>query len=206
MSELRYIAIEGPIGVGKTTLAGRLAETLDAELLLEAPEENPFLGPFYDNPAANALSAQLFFLLQRARQVETLRQEDLFRGRRITDFMFEKDPLFARLTLSGPELALYEDIYRRLAWQAPVPDKVVYLYAPTDVLMERVRLRGRNQERGLTAPYLEQVADSYAAYFRDYRAAPLVTVDAGRLDLVGDAGDYGQILAALADPAQRIDL
>lgn len=206
MSGLGYVAIEGPIGVGKTTLAGRLAGSLDAELLLEAPEENPFLGPFYDDPAANALQAQLFFLLQRARQVDQLRQQDLFAGRRITDFMFDKDPLFARLTLSGSELALYEDIYHRLAWQAPVPDKVLYLHAPVDTLLERVRQRDRAQERPLTADYLHQVAVSYTEYFRDYRAAPLVTVDAERLDLVGNHEDYRRVLAALADPAPRIDL
>lgn len=206
MITLGYVAVEGPIGVGKTTLATRLAESLDADLLLEAPEENPFLGPFYDDPQAHAFQAQLFFLLQRARQVEHIRQKDLFAGRRVTDFMFDKDPLFARLTLSGPELALYEDVYQRLAWQAPVPDKIVYLYAPVDTLAARVRQRGRSQERALAPEYLARVADRYAEYFRGYSAAPLVTADAERLDLVDDPSDYRAVLEALADPAQRIDL
>lgn len=206
MSTLGYVAVEGPIGVGKTTLATRLAESLEADLLLEAPEENPFLGPFYDDPAAYAFQAQLFFLLQRARQVEHICQQDMFAGRRVTDFMFDKDPLFARLTLSGPELALYEDIYQRLAWQAPVPDKIVYLYASVDTLATRVHQRGRSQERSLEPAYLAQVADSYAEYFRDYEEASLVTVDAERRDLVNDPADYRAVLDALADPAPRIDL
>lgn len=206
MSSLGYVAIEGPIGVGKTTLARRLAESLEADLLLEAPEENPFLGPFYDDPEANAFQAQLFFLLQRARQVEHIRQQDMFAGPRVTDFMFDKDPLFARLTLSGPELALYDDVYQRLAWQAPIPDKIVYLYAPLSTLVARVRQRGRTEERALEPDYLAQVADSYAEYFRDYRKAPLVTVDAARLNLVDNTANYRAVLDALTDPAPRVDL
>lgn len=206
MTDWRYVAVEGPIGVGKTTLARRLAETWSADLLLEAPEENPFLGAFYDQPTANALSAQLFFLLQRARQTETLRQRDLFHQRRITDFMFEKDPLFARLTLSGPEWTLYEDIYTRLAWQAPAPDKLIYLYAPRDTLMARVRQRARPEERNLDLDYLARVIESYAAYFSHYQDAPLVTVNAEQMDLVGNDDDYQRLLAALDSPARRVDL
>lgn len=197
MRRARYIAIEGPIGVGKTTLAHRLAASLDAEMLLESPEENPFLGPFYDDPAAHALPAQLFFLLQRARQVEGLRQGDLFSRTWIADFMFEKDPLFAGLTLSGPELALYRDIYRRMAWRAPAPDRVVYLHAPVEVLLERIRRRARPAERALDPGYLARVAEAYAEHFRDYDATPLVTVDAARFDLVNRDEDYGQVLASL---------
>lgn len=206
MSGPRYIAIEGPIGVGKTTLARRLAAQLGAESILEAPEENPFLGPFYDDPTGNALAAQLCFLLQRARQMEGLRQHDLFGARRISDFMFEKDPLFARLTLSGPELALYDEVYRRLAWQAPVPDKVLYLYAPVELLMARVRQRARPQERHLDMRYLTRVAERYAAWFCDYLAAPLVTINAAALDLVARDTDFQRVVAALDDPAARVDL
>lgn len=202
MKRARYIAIEGPIGVGKTTLAHRLSAVLDAEVLLESPEENPFLRSFYDDPRAHALSAQLFFLLQRARQIEGLRQGDLFERTWIADFMFEKDPLFAGLTLSGPELALYRDIYRRLAWQAPVPDCVIYLHAPVEVLMQRVRQRARPAERALSACYLDRVAGAYAAFFRDYDAAPLVTVDAARFDLVNQDEDYGQLLAMLNEASR----
>lgn len=197
MRPARYIAIEGPIGVGKTTLAHRLAESLDADLLLESPEENPFLGPFYDDPAAHALPAQLYFLLQRARQVEGLRQRDLFTRARIADFMFDKDPLFAGLTLSGPEFDLYRGIYRRLSWKAPVPDRVIYLHAPVEVLLERIRRRDRPAERALDAGYLARVAEAYADFFREYDAAPLTTVDAARFDLVGREADYRRVLDIL---------
>ncbi|MES1943727.1 DNA polymerase III subunit epsilon [Salinisphaera sp. PC39] len=197
MRRARYIAIEGPIGVGKTTLAHRLSRSLDAEVLLESPDENPFLGDFYDDPAAHALPAQLFFLLQRARQVDGLRQGDLFERTCVADFMFDKDPLFARLTLSGPELALYRDIYRRLAWQAPVPDRVIYLHAPVEVLMERIRRRGRPAERAIDPDYLARVAAAYEAFFRDFDAAPLITLDAAEQDLVGHDDDYRRLLARL---------
>lgn len=197
MRRARYIAIEGPIGVGKTTLAHRLSRSLDADVLLESPDENPFLGDFYDDPAAHALPAQLFFLLQRARQIDGLRQGDLFERTWVADFMFDKDPLFARLTLSGPELALYRDIHRRLAWQAPVPDRVIYLHAPVDVLMERIRRRGRPAERAIDPDYLARVAEAYAAFFRDFDAAPLITLDAAEQDLVGRDDDYRRLLARL---------
>lgn len=206
MNSLRYIAIEGPIGVGKTTLAHRLAQTLGAELLLESPQENPFLGAFYDNQQAHALSAQLFFLLQRARQIDGLRQRDLFAGRWITDFMFDKDPLFARLTLNAAELALYEEIYARLAWQAPAPDKVVYLYAPLPVLSQRVRQRARPEERSLQDDYLARVTQSYAEFFSRYRAAPLITVNADLMDLVNREEDYQNLLNALEAPDAVVHL
>jgi deoxyadenosine/deoxycytidine kinase len=201
-----YIAIEGPIGVGKTTLAHRLADSLDFNLLLEAPEENPFLGAFYDDRRAYALQAQLFFLLQRARQVDSLRQKQLFAGGWVTDFMFEKDPMFAALNLSGPEMKLYEDIYQRLAWQAPVPDCVIYLYAPIERLLERVELRGRPQEQHMQRDYLLRVAESYAEYFSRYDAAPLIRVNADALDLVGSERDYARLLEALASTERLIDL
>lgn len=206
MNTLGYVAIEGPIGVGKTTLATRLAESLGAELLLEAPEENPFLKSFYDDPSAYAFQAQLFFLLQRARQIEGLGQRDLFNGCRVTDFMFEKDPLFAHLNLSGPELALYDDVYQRLSWEAPKPDKVIYLYAPVDTLVKRVQKRARWAEQALEPDYLVQVADSYAEYFQHYCEAPLVTVNAVQRDLVDCDADYQALLDALNDPAPRVDL
>ena len=192
-----YIAIEGPIGVGKSTLCQRLAATLGAQQLPEAPEDNPFLAAFYDNPAANALAAQLSFLLQRARQIDALRQADLFDGGCVADFMFDKDPLFARLTLDGAELALYEDIYARLAWQAPVPDCVIYLHAPVDVLMARIAHRARAAERGLAADYLQRVVAAYRDFFAAFAGARLIRVDAAALDLVASDNDYAALLEAV---------
>lgn len=206
MNALDYVAIEGPIGVGKTTLATRLAASLGAELLREAPEENPFLKSFYDDRNAYAFQAQLFFLLQRARQIEGLGQRDLFNGRRVTDFMFEKDPLFAHLNLSGPELALYDDVYRRLSWEAPKPDKVIYLYAPVDTLITRVQKRARWEEQALEPDYLVQVADRYAEFFQNYSDVPLVTVNAVQRNLVDCEADYQALLDALTNPVPRVDL
>jgi len=201
-----YIAIEGPIGVGKSTLAPRLAATLGARELREAPEDNPFLAAFYDNPTANALAAQLSFLLQRARQVDTLRQADLFDGGCVADFMFDKDPLFARLTLSGPELALYEDIYARLSWAAPTPDCVIYLHAPVDVLMRRIAQRDRLAERPLTADYLAAVVTAYRDFFAGFDATRLICVDAAALDLVAGERDYDALVGALESGEPRVVL
>jgi deoxyadenosine/deoxycytidine kinase len=201
-----YIAIEGPIGVGKSTLATRLAATLGARELREAPEDNPFLAAFYDNPTANALAAQLSFLLQRARQIDTLRQVDLFDGGCIADFMFDKDPLFARLTLSGPELALYEEIYARLSWAAPTPDCVIYLDAPVDVLMARIARRDRLAERPLGAEYLGRVVAAYRDFFRRYDDTRLIRVDACALDLVANEHDYRAVVDALAGQARHVVL
>ena len=201
-----YIAIEGPIGVGKSTLARRLASTLGAQELPEAPENNPFLAAFYDNPTANALAAQLSFLLQRARQIDALRQADMFDGGCVADFMFDKDPLFARLTLSGPELALYEDIYARLSWQAPTPDCVIYLDAPVDVLMRRIAQRDRAAERPLTAEHLASVVAAYRDFFATFDAARVIRVDAAGLDLVAGDRDYNALLGALDSGDRQVVL
>lgn len=198
-----YIAIEGPIGVGKSTLCGRLADTFGARRLDEAPEDNPFLGAFYDNPEGHALAAQLSFLLQRARQIDALRQTDLFDSGCVADFMFDKDPLFARLTLSGPELKLYEEIYARLSWAAPTPDCVIYLHAPLDVLLERIAQRDRRAERSLTRDYLASVVAAYRQFFAGYSATRLIEVDAAALDLVGQRADYERVAQAVGSSARH---
>ena len=205
-NQLRYIAIEGPIGVGKTTLSHRLAESFAAEVFLERPQDNPFLEKFYNDPKGYALAAQLSFLVQRARQVDQLRQGDLFASRCVADVLFAKDRLFAQLNLKGAEFDLYDEIFRRLAWQAPRPDCVIYLHAPVDVLMQRVRKRNRHEEANLTEAYLHQVSQTYAAYFSHYRETQLIVVDADSHDLVGSRDDYNALLEALATPQSLITL
>ncbi|MGK0172898.1 MAG: deoxyguanosine kinase [Gammaproteobacteria bacterium] len=165
MAGYRYIAIEGPIGVGKTTLARRLADYLGAELMLEAPFENPFLARFYENQRAWALSAQLSFLLQRAQQVRELNQRDLFSSVRVADFMLAKDRLFATLNLDADELALYEQIYARVIDDAPTPDVVIYLQAPVPLLAERIQRRGIEFEQGIAPDYLHRIIQAYTRYF-----------------------------------------
>lgn len=206
MNELRYIAIEGPIGVGKTTLAHRLGDSLAGEVFLERPQDNPFLERFYNDPANYALAAQLSFLVQRAKQIDQLRQGDLFASRCVADFLFAKDRLFAQLNLEGAELDLYDEIYRRFAWQAPTPDCVIYLHAPVEVLMKRVRMRNRQEEARLNEEYLHRVSENYQAYFSQYRGSQLIVVDADQRDLVGNRGDYNALLEALATPQSLITL
>lgn len=201
-----YLAIEGPIGAGKTTLTHRLSQTLNAEALLEQPERNPFLERFYQDRKANALPAQLCFLLQRARQLEQLRQGDLFQRQWVADFLFEKDRIFAQLNLEGHEMDLYEQIWQRLAWEAPQPDCVIYLHAPIEVLMQRVRQRARPEEHALSSYYLNQVAGAYAAFFSRFRGPRLITVDSARMDLVNAPRDYERLLEALAAPDSVVQL
>ena len=193
----RHIAIEGPIGVGKTTLARRLAATWEAELLLEAPDDNPFLPAFYENPEAHALSTQLFFLLQRVKQMEGLRQEDLFNNLRVADFLVAKDRLFAELTLKPPEFSLYLEMYRRMLGDAPQPDLVIYLQAPVPVLRERIARRGIAYEQPMDEAYLERVALAYQRCFRHYDDAPLVVINAAEMDLDHGDDDYALLLEQL---------
>ena len=193
----RYVAVEGPIGVGKTTLARRLAATWSAELLLEAPDDNPFLPAFYENPEPHALSTQLFFLLQRVRQMEGLRQEDLFNNLRVADFLVVKDRLFAELTLKPREFQLYREMYERLLEDSPRPDLVIYLQAPVPVLRERIARRGIDYEQPMDEDYLERVAAAYQRFFRQYDDAPLVIINAAEMDLAHGDDDYDHLLEQL---------
>jgi deoxyadenosine/deoxycytidine kinase len=186
----RYIAIEGPIGAGKTTLARRLAERLDAEAVLEQPGENPFLARFYQDMARYALPTQLFFLFQRVRQLEPLAQADLFGRPVIADFLIDKDPLFARATLSADELVLYQKIYDAVRPQSPTPDLVVYLQARPATLIERVRKRAAGYERGVSEDYLALLAESYARFFHQYSAAPLLIINSENLNFVARDADF----------------
>ncbi len=190
----RYVVVEGPIGVGKTSLAKRLAHSFGSELVLEQSEENPFLERFYRNPRAAALPTQLYFLFQRARQLQLFRQQDLFDPVRVADFMLEKDWIFARVTLDDEEYALYEQVYAKLAIDAPTPDLVVYLQAPLDVLMERIARRGIPYERLIERSYLERLADAYARFFLHYDDAPLLIVNAAAIDPIGNEVDYELLL------------
>ena len=197
--DFRYIVIEGPIGVGKTSLAKKLAVDLDSDLLLEQAEENPFLASFYKNPRQYALSTQLHFLLQRAQQVQDFRQADLFRGSHIADFMVDKDRLFAQLTLSGDELALYQQIYAHLTLDAPRPDLVIYLQAPITTLRERIAVRGIGYEQQIRDDYLERLSESYTRFFHNYDDSALLTVNTQSVDLVSNAEDYQELLEKIND-------
>ena len=190
----RYVVVEGPIGVGKTSLANRLAAEFESELMLEKAEENPFLAGFYRNPQQHALSAQLFFLLQRAQQVQDFRQTDLFQHRTVADFMVDKDRLFAELTLDADELALYNQIYEHLTFDAPRPDLVIYLQAPVDALRERIANRGITYEQQIRDDYLQRLSDAYTRFFHDYDDGALLTVNTRAMDPINNEEDYRAIL------------
>ncbi len=197
MANSRYIAIEGPIGVGKTSLARRLAASMDAELLLEEPETNPFLERFYREPDRVALPTQLFFLFQRVQQIEQLRQADIFSEIRISDYLMDKDRLFAEINLAQNELSLYDKVAESLAFSPPVPDLVVYLQAPVDTLLFRISRRGIDAERRIGRRYLERLAEGYARFFHDYDAAPLLIVNAAIIDPVHNEEHFGMLLAQI---------
>lgn len=190
----RYIAVEGPIGVGKTTLARRLCTDLPAEILLEDAAENPFLARFYDQPGRFALATQLFFLMQRAEQMRQLGQRDLFRPTRVADFTFHKDQLFAELTLDADELALYTQVHDHVIVDVPKPDLVIYLQAPVETLLNRIAMRGIQYEETISADYLHQLNERYLRFFQVYDSGPLLIIDADRTDLVNDDGHYRDLL------------
>jgi len=195
----RYIVIEGPIGAGKTSLARRLAQHVNGELLLEAPEENPFLPRFYEDPARHALATQLFFLFQRIRQLSDVQQTDLFVGVTVSDFLLDKDALFARLTLADDELLLYQQVYERLMPQAPVPDLVIYLQASHRLLVDRVRSRDIAYERNMDEDYLSRLAEEYRRLFYQFDAAPLLIVNSDNLNFVDEEADFDLLLQRISE-------
>ncbi|MDQ6971717.1 MAG: deoxynucleoside kinase [Mariprofundaceae bacterium] len=195
---LKHIAIEGPIGVGKTTLAHALAERLQAELLLERIEDNPFIGLYYEDPARHALPVQLSFLFSRLRQWQALHQQDLFHQGMVTDYIFSKDRLFATVTLSDEELALYDQVLQAVAMDLPHPDLVIYLQSDADVIMERIRRRGRNFEQHLGADYLRRIIAAYDRFFFHYQETPLLIVQTDRLNFADKPEDIEALLARIS--------
>jgi deoxyadenosine/deoxycytidine kinase len=203
VDKLRYVVVEGPIGAGKTSLARRLAARLAADALLEQPAENPFIARFYQDMARYALPTQLFFLFQRARMIEPLKQPDMFSRPTVADFLLDKDLLFARVTLSADEFGLYQKIYEALRPQAPAPDLVIYLQAQPAILAERVRRRAAAFERGLSEEYLALLAESYARFFYHYAAAPVLTVNCENLNFVERDADFELLVSRVRGMRSR---
>jgi deoxyadenosine/deoxycytidine kinase len=193
----RFVVVEGPIGVGKTSLARRLCTSLGGEAVLEQAAANPFLERFYRNPRAGALPTQLYFLFQRAQQLAALKQQDMFAPVRVADYLLEKDRLFARVTLDDAEYGLYEQVYAKLDIQPPKPDLVVYLQAPVDVLLERVSKRGIDYEQHIEREYLERLNEAYARFFHEFETGPLLIVNAAAIDPINNQADYDELLAAI---------
>ena len=200
----RYIAVEGPIGVGKTSLAKMLAEHFDGKIVLEAIEENPFLSRFYQEPEKYAFPTQVFFLLSRYRQQQELLQQDLFRRIAITDYLFHKDRVFAQLTLGDDELFLYEQIYSLLEPRIRRPDLVIYLQASPQVLSQRIRGRRLDYERGITPDYLVRVSEAYQKFFFRWQASPLLVVDTSRIDFVHRKEDFSLLLKEIGHTTRGI--
>jgi deoxyguanosine kinase len=189
-----FIAVEGSIGVGKTTLAKKLAASFNYTVLLEEAEENPFLEKFYQRRTQGALATQLFFLFQRAQKIQDMRQTDIFEPARVTDFLIEKDPLFAKINLDRDEYQLYDKVYKQLTIDAPKPDLVLYLQASTDVLLSRIENRGLAMERNIDRGYLERLNEVYSEFFLYYDDAPLLIVNASEIDLANSAADYKDLV------------
>ncbi len=194
LDKVRHLVIEGPIGVGKTSLAKRIALHLRAETLLEVPEANPFLERFYRDSARYAFSTQVFFLFQRIHQLRDLAQRDLFSDVFVADFLLEKDALFASLTLADDELHLYRQIYSNLAIQTSAPDLVIYLDAPPSALLTRIAERGRTMEVSISESYLAQLCEAYTRFFYQYEAAPLLTVNTEQFDPAHNDADFEMLL------------
>ena len=193
----KYIAIEGPIGVGKTTLANKIAKTFNYDAFLEQPSENPFLKNFYRNQGQSALATQLFFLFQRMQQIQDLKQRSLFENVRVADFLIEKDRLFAEVTLTNEEMDLYNKVYEHITLDAPTPDLVIYLQAPIEILKERISKRGNINEQYLTLDYLERLNDEYSRFFLDYKSSPLLIINAADINLESNDEDYESLITMI---------
>jgi deoxyadenosine/deoxycytidine kinase len=193
----RYIVVEGPIGVGKTSLAERLARRLEGRTLLETADDNPFLTPFYQDPRRYAFQAQLWFLLNRFRQQQELTQVDLFQQTLVTDYVFAKDKIFAYLTLEDHELALYERVHALLQVRVPVPDLVILLQADPDALLARIHHRGKPYEREIQRSYLEELTQAYTHFFFHYDASPLLVVNTSEIDFVNRPEDFEGLVKAV---------
>jgi deoxyadenosine/deoxycytidine kinase len=193
----RFIVVEGPIGVGKTSLAVRLGASLSADVVLEQAAQNPFLERFYRNPRAGAFPTQLYFLFQRAQQLAALKQQDMFSPVLVADYLLEKDRLFARVTLDEAEYGLYEQVSAKLDIQPPKPDLVIYLQAPVGVLLDRIAKRGISYEQQIDTQYLERLNESYARFFHEYDSSPLLIVNAASIDPISNQGDYDELFVAI---------
>jgi deoxyguanosine kinase len=199
LNNYKYVVVEGPIGVGKTTLTQKIAAHMGGQVLLEQPENNPFLEKFYRDPARYALSTQMFFLFQRINQLRDLAQSDLFDspGAVVADFLLDKDPIFASLTLADDELNLYQQLYAHLRPQTPTPDLVIYLQAEPETLIERIKKRGIPMESAISPDYMTRLCESYSRFFYHYEAAPLLIVNNEHLDLSGSDADFELLLARI---------
>jgi len=195
----KFIAVEGPIGVGKTTLSSKLAESLGYEVILEEPSQNPFLSDFYRNPKQAALATQLFFLFQRVKYVEEFKQGSVFNFARISDFLLDKDMLFAKVTLSEREFELYLQIYNYLSLDLPSPDLVIYLQANTETLYERVMSRGIEIEKSIDFEYLDSLNESYKEFFLSFERSPVMIVNTEYIDLANNLDDFDQLTEKLLD-------
>lgn len=198
MATKRYIAIEGPIGVGKTTLAELLAAELGARTLLEDVDSNPFLPKFYEDPKKYAFQTQVFFLLSRYQQQRELSQYELFNTSVVSDYLFAKDRIFAYLNLDENELALYEQLYRLIDARVPKPDLVVYLQASSEVLIERIKKRGKYYEQKITEEYLKRLVDAYNKYFFYYKETPLLVVNTSSIDFVNNKEDREDLIKEIS--------